>query len=154
MARAGRFFQGDVVAHGFELSDGVGSCSRRVESREVVAAGIAVGGVGGGDVPDRDQQCALYGDVGAQRASASGDPTVLRGQVGVAGVRDRHCRGTERALQVGVAGRLIRCGRSGARPGRKVLCGGEFGHVSAGLADHDIAGEVLADRESLPDVQA
>ena len=70
----------------------------RVEAGEVVTAGVVVGGVGGGDVPDRDEQCALYGDVGAQRSPTSGDTTVFGGQVGVAGVRDAHCRGIEGTL--------------------------------------------------------
>ena len=59
-----------MVAHGFELADGVVSRFLRVEAGEVVAAGIVVLGVGRGDVPDRDEQCALHGDVGFERATA------------------------------------------------------------------------------------
>ena len=47
--------EGDVVAHGFELSDGVVSRFLGVEPGEVVAAGVLVGSVGRGDVPDRGQ---------------------------------------------------------------------------------------------------
>ena len=48
-----------MVAHGFELANSVVSRFLRVELGEVVAAGIVVGGVGRGDVRDRDEQCAL-----------------------------------------------------------------------------------------------
>ena len=56
--------QGDVVAHGFELTDCVTSRFLWVEAGEVVAAGIAVRGVGGGDVPDRDKQANLHFIIG------------------------------------------------------------------------------------------
>ncbi len=55
MARSGRLVEGDVVAHGFELADGIVSGFLGVEAGEVVTAGIVVGGVGRGDVPDRDE---------------------------------------------------------------------------------------------------
>ncbi len=46
-----------MVAHGFELADGVASRFLGVEPGEVVPAGMAVAGGGRGDVPDRNQQC-------------------------------------------------------------------------------------------------
>ena len=52
-----------MVAHGFELADGGASRFLGVEPGEVVPAGIAVAGGGRGDVPDRNQQCTLHGDV-------------------------------------------------------------------------------------------
>jgi hypothetical protein len=39
-----------VVAHGFELTDGVAACFLRAETGEVVTTEVLVGGVGGGDV--------------------------------------------------------------------------------------------------------
>lgn len=65
-----------MVAHGLELANCLAACFLWVESGEVVATGIVVGGVGGGDVPDRDEQCPLDGDVGAQRTSTGCDPAV------------------------------------------------------------------------------
>ena len=92
-----------MVAHGFELVDGVVACFLRVESGVVVPARIAVGGVGCGDVPDRDEQCPLYGDVGFERAAPAGDAAIFGSQLGAVGVRDRHRCGTEGTLQVRVA---------------------------------------------------
>jgi hypothetical protein len=59
------------------LANGVVSRFVPVEPGEVVPTGIVVWGVGRGDVPDCDEQCALNGDVGSQRAAASGDPAIL-----------------------------------------------------------------------------
>ena len=66
-----------MVAHGFELANSVVSRFLRVEPGEVVAAGIVVGGVSRGDVPDRDEQCALNRDVRFEWASAGGDSKVM-----------------------------------------------------------------------------
>jgi hypothetical protein len=106
-----------------------------VEAGEVVAAGIAVAGVGDGDVPDRDEQHALNGDVGFERATVGGDSAIFGGQVGVVGVGDRHRCGAEGTMQVGVArsgaagfdlaGRFV-VSRGGACPRREVLCGGNL----------------------------
>lgn len=82
MARSGRLVEGDVVAHGFELANSVVAGFLGVEAGEVVPAGVVVGGVGRGDVPDRDEQCALNGDVGFQGAAASGDPPIFGEHVG------------------------------------------------------------------------
>jgi hypothetical protein len=92
---------------------------------------------------------ALDGDVGFERAPAGSDPVVLGCQVGAVGVGDRHGRGIESTLQVGItrsgaAGFDLAGGfavaRGDARPRRKVLCGGEFGHVGSGFADDDVGG--------------
>ena len=50
VARSGGLLQGDVVAHGFELTDGVAARFLPVEAGEVVTTEVVVGGVGGGDV--------------------------------------------------------------------------------------------------------
>lgn len=138
-----------MVAHGFELADGVVSGFLGVEAGEVVAAGVVVGGVGGGDVPNRHQEGALYGDVGPQGSAAGSDAAVFGGQVGVAGVRDRHRRGAQCPLEVGVAragaprfdlaGGFV-VARCRARPRCEVLGGRKFRHVGTGLGDHDVGG--------------
>ena len=74
-----------MVCHGFELANSVVSGFLRFEAGELVAAGIVVGGVGRGDVPDHEQ-CALKGAVGFERVAAGGDAAIFGGQVGVAGV--------------------------------------------------------------------
>jgi hypothetical protein len=58
-----------VVAHGFELADGVVSRFLRVELGEVVPTGIVVDAVGRGDVPDRDEQCATLALRGPRRVA-------------------------------------------------------------------------------------
>ena len=75
----GGLVEGDVVAHGFELVDGVVAGFLWVEAGVIVPAGVAVGGVGCGDVPDRDEQCALYGDVGFEWSAPAGDSSVFGG---------------------------------------------------------------------------
>ena len=91
----------------------------------------------------------MHGDVGFERATAGGDPAIFGGQVGVVGVGDRHRRGAEGTLQVGVArsgaarfdlaGRFV-VSRGGARPRREMLCGGGSGHVGSGFGDDDVGG--------------
>ncbi len=84
------------------------------------------------------------------RAAAGSDPAISGGQVGISGVRDRHRRGAQCPLRVGIvrvgAPRLDLAGgfvasRSGTRLSRKMLGGWEFGHVGAGFGDHHLSGE-------------
>src|SRR6476469_2116414 len=101
---SGRLLEGDVVAHGLELSDGFGACFFGVEPGEVVRSGVEVGGIGGGHVPDRDEHGALDGDVCCERAAATGDPAVLGCEIGVLGVGYRDRCDAECALQIGISG--------------------------------------------------
>lgn len=121
-----------------------------VEAGEVVATGIVVGGVGGGDMPDCGEQRAVNGDVGLEGAAAGGNAAVFGGRVGVMGVGDRDRCGAEGAVQIGVgrsgatgfglAGRFVVAG-GGARSRCEVLGGGESGYVGSGFSGDAISGE-------------
>src|SRR5665647_2988546 len=94
--------EGDVVADDPELVDcsvpglvGVAPCV-------VVRARVAVGGLFGEHVPDRDEHGVLDGDDGLEGSTAGGDAPVLGGEVGALCPGGGHGRDAQGALEVGV----------------------------------------------------
>src|SRR5674476_1226214 len=155
--------EGDVVADDPELVDcsvpglvGVAPCV-------VVRARVAVGGLFGEHVPDRDEHGVLDGDDGLEGSAAGGDAPVLGGEVGALCPGGGHGRDAQGALEVGVgwsgvggldpAGGLVGPG-AGPGPGGQVAWGCEAGHVRAGLGDDHVghAGADARDRDDqVPD---
>lgn len=84
---------GDVVAEGLQLSDGVVLGAFGVASRVVVRAGFVVVGAGCQHPPDEGEQGVFDSDDGFGLASALGQSLVLdvEERAGVAGDRQRGC---------------------------------------------------------------
>ena len=83
---SGGGFEGDVVAHGFELGDEAALAGGAVAALvEVVAAEVVVGLAGGEQVPGDHEDRVADRDGGALGSAPAADLRVLGGEVGVLG---------------------------------------------------------------------
>ena len=86
MVRSGCWFEGDSVAHGFELGDEATLVGGAVASFvEVVATEIGVGLSGREQVPADHQDAVADGDRGPAGSALTADPVVVGAQVRVLG---------------------------------------------------------------------
>ena len=84
MVRSGCWFEGDSVAHGFELGDEATLVGGAVASFvEVVATEVGVGLAGRQQVPGDDQDRVAHGDCGPARTASAADAVGVSAEIGV-----------------------------------------------------------------------
>src|SRR3954468_11747075 len=141
-------FAGGAVAEALELEQcATATVLGVVAGDEVVATEIVVAGVGGQDVPGRDEQAVGDRGLGAFAPPADGDASEQRVGVGVLRADGAHRGGAEGGLEPAVAGAgaggfafasgLVIAGAD-ASAGCKVGGGGEAAHIGADLGEDDL----------------
>jgi hypothetical protein len=147
-AGVGKWFDGDLVAERFELSDGACLGLGGNAPGEVIRPGFAIELTVGEHVPRGNDHRVFDGYQRSHRPAPHGDTPVLRPEVGFLPPNDRQCSDAQRALEVRVPGpglrrldparRLVGSGREPA-PRRQMPRGREHAHVGAGFGDEHLS---------------